>query len=41
MVKSLFLDTSIYALITGGISMIIAAVCVLFVEDKKDKPIRK
>jgi maltose/moltooligosaccharide transporter len=37
MVKSLFGNDSIYALITGGISMIIAAVCVLFVVDKKDK----
>jgi len=39
MVKSLFKDESIYALIAGGISMIIAALSVLFVEDKikKDK----
>jgi maltose/moltooligosaccharide transporter len=37
MVKSLFGNDSIYALITGGISMIIAAACVLFVVDKKDK----
>jgi maltose/moltooligosaccharide transporter len=35
MVKFLFKGDSIYALITGGISMIIAALCVLFVEDKK------
>jgi maltose/moltooligosaccharide transporter len=37
MVKSLFNEKSIYALIAGGISMIIAAACVFFVEDKKDK----
>jgi maltose/moltooligosaccharide transporter len=35
MVKALFNDQSIYALITGGISMIVAAACVLFVEDIK------
>ncbi len=35
MVKSLFNENSIYALIAGGVSMIIAAVCVIFVEDKK------
>jgi maltose/moltooligosaccharide transporter len=39
MVKSLFNDESIYALIAGGISMIIASACVLFVEDKKVKPL--
>ncbi len=37
MVKSLFNDQSIFALIAGGISMIIAALSVLFVEDIKDK----
>jgi maltose/moltooligosaccharide transporter len=34
MVKSLFGGESIYALVTGGVSMFIAAVLVLFVEDK-------
>jgi maltose/moltooligosaccharide transporter len=34
MVKSLFGGDSIYALVTGGISMFIAAILVLFVEDK-------
>ena len=34
MVKSLFNGESIYALVTGGISMFIAALLVLFVEDK-------
>lgn len=33
-VKSLFGGEAIYALVLGGISMIIAAVMVLFVEDK-------
>ncbi len=37
MVKSMFNDQSIFALIAGGISMIIAALSVLFVEDIKDK----
>ncbi|MBN1790707.1 MAG: MFS transporter [Bacteroidales bacterium] len=37
MVKSLFKGESIYALITGGVAMMVAAVCVLFVEDPKDK----
>jgi len=37
MVNSLFKGESIYALITGGVAMIVAAVCVLFVEDPKDK----
>jgi maltose/moltooligosaccharide transporter len=37
MVKSLFNDESIYALIAGGISMIVAAACVILVDDKKDK----
>jgi len=35
MVKVLFHGHSIFALITGGISMILAAVCVLFVNDYK------
>jgi len=35
MVKVLFHGHSIFALITGGISMIVAAVCVLFVNDYK------
>ncbi len=39
MVNSLFGGESIYALITGGISMIIAAVCVLFVNDSRSKSI--
>jgi maltose/moltooligosaccharide transporter len=34
MVKNLFGGDSIYALVTGGISMIIAALLVLLVEDK-------
>jgi maltose/moltooligosaccharide transporter len=34
MVKSLFSGDSIYALVTGGISMFIAALLVLFVEDR-------
>jgi len=33
-VKSLFGGEAIYALVLGGVSMIIAAVMVLFVEDK-------
>ncbi|HEX2394076.1 MAG TPA: MFS transporter [Bacteroidales bacterium] len=37
MVKSFFNEESIYALIAGGISMIIAAGSVMFVEDKRDK----
>ena len=37
MVKSLFNDESIYALIAGGISMIISAGCVVFVNDTKYK----
>jgi len=40
-VNLLFNGESIYALITGGISMIIAAACVLFVVDKKDKTITR
>lgn len=35
MVRLLFNDQSIFALIAGGISMIIAAGCVFFVEDRK------
>ncbi len=35
MVKSLFGGDSIYALLTGGISMVVAAVLILFVKDKK------
>jgi maltose/moltooligosaccharide transporter len=37
MVKVLFHQQSIYALITGGISMMVAALCVLLVDDHKDK----
>jgi maltose/moltooligosaccharide transporter len=37
MVKSLFDEESIFALIAGGISMIVAAACVILVDDKKDK----
>ena len=37
MVKSLYHGESIYALITGGVAMMVAALCVLFVEDHKDK----
>jgi len=33
-VKSVFNDQAIYALVVGGVSLIIAAVMVLFVEDK-------
>jgi len=33
MVKSLFGGDSVYALLTGGISMIVAAVLVIFVKD--------
>jgi maltose/moltooligosaccharide transporter len=33
MVKSLFGGDSIYALLTGGISMVVAAVLVMFVKD--------
>jgi maltose/moltooligosaccharide transporter len=39
MVRSLFNERSIYALIAGGVSMIIAAACVIFVTDNKDKTI--
>lgn len=41
MVNTFFNNESIYALLTGGISMIIAALCVQFVEDKKDKHIAR
>jgi maltose/moltooligosaccharide transporter len=34
MVKSLFGGESIYALLAGGISLLIAAVLILFVQDK-------
>jgi maltose/moltooligosaccharide transporter len=37
MVKSLFGGDSIYALLTGGISMMVAAVLVLFVKDVHNK----
>jgi maltose/moltooligosaccharide transporter len=37
MVKILYHGESIYALITGGIAMMVAAVCVLLVNDHKDK----
>jgi maltose/moltooligosaccharide transporter len=40
MVKTLFKDQSIYALVAGGISMILAAVLVLFVDDVKGKKIK-
>ena len=33
MVKSLFNENSIYALLTGGISLLVAAVLILFVKD--------
>jgi hypothetical protein len=35
MVKTTFNDNSIYALITGGISMFVAALMVLIVNDPK------
>jgi len=35
LVKSVFGGESIYALVTGGVSMFIAAILVLFVEDKE------
>ncbi|MBN2813987.1 MAG: MFS transporter [Bacteroidales bacterium] len=41
MVKALFNEKSIYALIAGGISMIIAAACVTFVDDIKSKLVVK
>ena len=37
MVKSLFGGDSIYALLTGGISMMVAAVLILFVKDSNPK----
>ncbi|MCK5067719.1 MAG: MFS transporter [Bacteroidales bacterium] len=37
MVKSLFGGDSIYALLTGGISMVVAAVLIMFVKDQYDK----
>jgi maltose/moltooligosaccharide transporter len=37
MVKSLFGGDSIYALLTGGISMLVAAVLILFVKDTNPK----
>jgi maltose/moltooligosaccharide transporter len=37
MVKILFHGESIYALVSGGISMILAAALVLIVNDYKDK----
>jgi hypothetical protein len=37
MVKILFHGESIYALISGGISMILAALLVLIVDDHKDR----
>jgi len=37
MVKSLFGGDSIYALLTGGISMVVAAVLILFVKDVHNK----
>jgi maltose/moltooligosaccharide transporter len=39
-VRDLFGGESIYALVTGGISMFIAAVLVLFVHDADDKKIK-
>jgi maltose/moltooligosaccharide transporter len=41
MVRDLFGGESIYALVTGGISMFIAAILVLFVHDADDKVIKK
>jgi maltose/moltooligosaccharide transporter len=38
MVRSLFNGNSIYALLTGGISLLVAAVLILFVRDIHDKP---
>jgi maltose/moltooligosaccharide transporter len=38
MVRALFNEESIYALITGGVSMIVAAFFVLFVNDAKANP---
>jgi maltose/moltooligosaccharide transporter len=38
MVRAFFHEESIYALVTGGISMMVAAGCVLFVHDPKAKP---
>jgi maltose/moltooligosaccharide transporter len=37
MVKTLFGGDSIYALLTGGISMAVAAVLILFVKDTNPK----
>jgi maltose/moltooligosaccharide transporter len=37
MVKSLFGGNSIYALLTGGISLLVAAVLILFVSDVHDQ----
>ena len=37
MVKSLFNGDSIYALLLGGISLLVAAVLILFVKDMPDK----
>jgi maltose/moltooligosaccharide transporter len=41
LVRDLFGGESIYALVTGGISMFIAAVLVLFVHDADEKLIKK
>ena len=37
MVKSLFNGDSIYALLLGGISLLVAAALILFVKDMPDK----
>jgi maltose/moltooligosaccharide transporter len=37
MVRSLFNGESIYALLTGGVSLLVAAVLILFVKDAYDK----
>ena len=41
MVKELFQEESIYALLAGGVSMIIAAILVVFVNDVSGKPVPK
>jgi hypothetical protein len=37
MVNSIFGGEAIYALLTGGVSLIVAAVLILFVTDKEGK----
>ena len=41
LVRDLFKGESIYALVTGGISMFIAAVLILFVNDVDEKKSKK